>query len=467
MPRRFSVPLILITLFALIAAPVVASGYSDLRQGRAALDAGEYAGAAEFFESAARRLFWRADLWEQAGLAAYRAGDPAESLRLLETARQRAAMHPEGWDALGLSYWAIGAQDSALAAWRQGADLYPDHAPLHDHLAMAYHARADYSSEQEALAKLVSLWPDDAAAHYRRGLILAVSDPLRALPELMSAASLDAQFVPAVRALGAALALAELEQAASPRKVIVGRGLGLVNEWPLAAEVFRQAVEADERSAEAWAWLGEAKQHLGQDGRAELNRALELSPGSATVRGLRGLYWQRQGKDALALAEFDIAVRFEPDNPAWRAALGDAFARMGDLPPALAAYQRAVELAPQDPLYWRLLAAFCVQNNVYLKEVGFPAALKAAALAPQDALSRDVLGWVYLQMGESESARRALEKALDLDPGLASAHLHMAILLMQKGAWQDGRDHLLQARHLAGDDPIGQQAASLLAQYFP
>ena len=64
----------------------------------------------------------------------------------------------------------------------------------------------------------------------------------------------------------------------------------------LARAAFEKAVHADEKNAEAWAWLGEAKQHTDQNGSAELDQALKLNSKSPTVRGLRGLYlptcWQ-------------------------------------------------------------------------------------------------------------------------------------------------------------------------------
>ena len=118
--------------------------------------------------------------------------------------------------------------------------------------------------------------------------------------------------------------------------MIIGRGLGLLNEWPLAAEAFRQAVNADGENAEAWAWLGEAEQQLGRDGRAELDNALSLGRTNPIVRSLRGLYWMRQGRADQALAEYLLAAEYDPGNPAWQISIGEAYVQRGDLQSAQA-----------------------------------------------------------------------------------------------------------------------------------
>ncbi len=144
-----------------------------------------------------------------------------------------------------------------------------------------------------------------------------------------------------------------------------------------------RAVSADAFNAEALAWLGEAQQQAGKDGKAELDKALSLDPHSTLVHALRGLYWKRQGQYASALAEYRQAAVVDPENPEWQVALGDAYSLNGDLVSALASYQKATTLAPNNALYWRLLAMFSADNSVEVLDVGLPAAKKAAGLAPK------------------------------------------------------------------------------------
>jgi Flp pilus assembly protein TadD len=152
----------------------------------------------------------------------------------------------------------------------------------------------------------------------------------------------------------------------------------------------------------------------------------------------------------------------EPDNPTWLVSMGESHAKLGDLIDALGAYQQATTLAPEDAGYWRLLAIFCAQNNVNVRDVGVPAAQKAVILAGEDPASLDVLGWLLTLDARYEEAKRMLNRALELDPKNGSVHLHFGMLYMQANDRVSAHDHLVQARDLGNEE-----AEMILNQYFP
>ncbi len=222
------------------------------------------------------------------------------------------------------------------------------------------------------------------------------------------------------------------------------------------------AVEADETNAEAWAWLGEADYQTGSDGGTELDRALALDPRSPVVRGLRGLYFQRQGNFRSALTEFQDAAQLDDRNPAWQVAIGETYSKLGDLIRALDAYQAATKLAPTDAGYLRLLALFCAQNNVNIASVGVPAAQKAAALEKDNADNLDLLGWLLMIDKRYAYSKQILEQALEMDPRNANVHLHLGMLYLQMNDRATAQEHFVTARDLGSAD-----AAAILEQYFP
>jgi tetratricopeptide (TPR) repeat protein len=207
----------------------------------------------------------------------------------------------------------------------------------------------------------------------------------------------------------------------------------LAEEWLLAAQAFQQATEVEAGNAEAWAWLGEAKQHLGQDAATDLERAVSLDGNSIIVRTLRGLYWKRQGNDRAALTEYQAAAAAAPGNPVWQVSLAETLANLGNLDGALESYQRAIQIAPEEPQYWRLLAAFCVEYGIRLREVGLPAAQKAVDLDPEDYMALDVLGSAQLISGEYTRAQETLLLAIDKESNYAPPHLHLAMVYLQTG----------------------------------
>jgi tetratricopeptide (TPR) repeat protein len=460
--------LILLAVIGLVFTPPVLTGYTSLQQADSAWESGDFSKAADEYMRAASLLPWRQDLWEQAAMGGAMTGNFEAAIVLFGRARRHSTLSAAGWDLLGQSQWLLGDHESALESWQTGLENYPAHANFYDHLSMAYYEQGNLSAEQDALENwVIADGNTDVDAHYRLGLLLSISDPDHALEEFLLASSLVPEYDPAVETMRTAINLASLESNRSDKLVLIGRGLGLVGEWELAAEAYRQAVAADGENAEAWAWLGEAEQQLGRDGNAELDRALSLDRRNPIVRSLRGLYWMRQGDEERALSEYKLAALYDPDNPAWQVSLGDAHARSGDLQSALDNYSRATEVAPTDAIYWRLLANFSAQYNLQIEEVGLPAAQMAVELTGEDPLALDTLGFTLTLLERYNEARDAFEHALSLDPDFAQGYLHLGVVALQMEDWESAKAHFQQARDLDPDGPVGEQAQVLLNRYFP
>jgi tetratricopeptide (TPR) repeat protein len=451
---------VLLLILLAIFAPVIISGYSELAKARTA---SSYIEAAQHYQSAVQRIPWRAELHELAGHSYYYAKEYTKADAAYEEALQRNALSAEGWVAWGDVNYLNDDPQGAAKIWEQALEQRAPSANLYSRLAQIYQEDSDYSKAANSLQRYVLIHSDDASAHYRLGLLLTLSDSNTASSELLTASQLDPQFDPAVQTLRTALNLAALNDAPSERLVIIGRGLGLVQEWELARSAFEEAARVDEKNAEAWAWLGEARQQTGQAGaESDLESAMRLNPNSSTVRGLRGLYFQRTNNFRQALEEFQYAAQLEPDNPAWRVSIGEAHSKLGDLILALEAYQSATMLAPEDANYWRLLATFCAQNGVNIKDVGVPAAQKAVVLSEDDPTALDLLGWLLMLDVRYDDAEKILTRALELDAQNAAAHLHLALVYLQTEDRDSAYDHLVLARDLGS-----VEAEALLGQYFP
>lgn len=461
--KQWLAPLTVIVLLAAVFSPVILMGHASAKKGEAEFAAQNYQAAAESLEQAARLLPWRDDLWEKAGIAASFSGNYPEAIIFLNRAP---ALSEQGWLAKGSAYLSTGDISSALKTYQQGLQFY-DSADIYLRLAFIYRQQKNWIAESEALKNLTRLNPADVYAHYRLGLLLTVLEPEHALPELMLASSLNPEADPAVQTLRAALNVSAEQADPSQQMLTIGRALGLVQDWELSIVAFENAISLNADNAEAWAWLGEAKQQLGQDGGAELDHAASLDHSSAVVNALRGLYWNRQGNYPQMLAEYLQAAESEPMNPAWQASVGDAYAKGGDIVSALAAYQRATELAPKDATYWRLLAVFCADNGAHVEEIGLPAAQKAVELAPDDPFAVDALGWVYLSSGRYANAMQILLDVVARFPNHLPAHIHLAMTYLAQGNRAAALSELNFVRDADGDGADGLFAEQLLGKYFP
>lgn len=461
--KKIIVPLTIILLLLAALLSIIISGYTAINRAENQFAEKNYADAAESYQLAAQRFPWREDLWEKTGIAFASSSNFSQAIFYLE---KLSAPSAEGLMWLSFSYQQLGNYPAAIQSIQQAIQIN-DLANFYKILALLYRHEKDWPSERNALEDQLLRDSSDVYARYRLGLLLTVLEPEQALSDLMLASSLDPQFDPAVQTLRAALNLSATQPDASSQMVTIGRALGLVQEWDLSIVAFENAITLNAENAEAWAWLGEAKQQTDLDGRVELDQAAALDHTSVVVRALRGLYWNRQKKYPQMLAEYLLAARYEPENPAWQAELGNAYTLNGDLAIALTAYQHATELAPNDSTYWRLLAIFCNENGVYLENVGLPAAQKAVELAPNDPLALDTLGWSYLSTGRYANAEKILLDVIERYPELFSAHIHLAMTYLAQGNHPAAFNELTYVRDADSGGASGLFAEQLLAKYFP
>lgn len=459
--------LILIILLVLILVPRPAAGYLDIRQARRFDAAGNHAAAASAYATAAARLPWEPSLWEKAADAYLKEKDFSRAEYYYEIANRSHALSPGGIMGWGDTLFVLGNPRAAVDLWNGLMDKGGDPSVLLPRIARGYQALALYSDEMQAWQKYLLYRPGDAAAHYRLGLLDAAASPAEALPELMQAVRLDPSLDATVENLRSALNTATLSDDLAYQLLVSGRALGVVGDWDLAAEAFHNAITVRAGYAEAWAWLGEAKQQQGQDGSIEIERALALNPESAMIQSLYGVYLQRQEQPKQALAAFQKAAALEPQDPGWQMALGEAYEQTGDLVAALEHYQLATELSPNEAAFWRALAEFCLRNNVDPAGIGLPAAQKLIELASNDWQSDDIAGQIMLETGDMAGAEALLKKAAGLGPTQAAPFLHLGLLYLQTGDSAAAYASLNQAKTFDPDGPVGWQAKRLLEQYFP
>lgn len=455
--------MILAGLLTLILAPRPIAGALALSSAETYAAAGKNPEAAQAYAMAASRIPWRPDLWEKAGLAAMDDGEVENAIFFFNNAEVRNALTPAGWLSLGSAYKEQGDVDRAVNAWKRALPL----ARADSLLAAAERSRGNFSAAIEYWQANIALEPDNGAAHYALGLLLAATAPGQANPELITAADLCKALDAQVQSLRTALNTAFLADDPGYQFLVSGQALGALGEWDLAAEAFQNAAISRPNYGEAWAWLAEAKQQLGQDGSQEIEQAVSFSPASAMVQGLYGVFLQRQGKPAEALEAYRAAAELEPENPGWQMALGSASEQTGDLVAAYGFYAHAIELAPADSSTWQALVTFSVTNSVDVEPTGLPAARKLVDLAPDDWKSFDLAGEVEFSLGNYSAARVYLKKAVQVSPTEAAPTLHLALVYLQTGERVPAYDSLIQAKALDPDGSYGRQAGRLLEQYFP
>ncbi len=257
----------------------------------------------------------------------------------------------------------------------------------------------------------------------------------------------------------------------------VGRALASINEWDLACEAFRQALLRDPTYAEAWAFLGEALQHLdnrpatdqhSRDGLQEIQTAIVLNPDSLSAHLFLSLYWTRLGRYEPALDAMEKAIKLDSNNPLLYAELAKIQAISGDNENAHHSYIQAIALAPEDPSFIRGLIEFSIAYDYQINEVALPAARRLLIDFQSDAINYDLFAQVMIKLGDLANAERFLKRALAIDPELGVVHLHLGLVYILQSEDEKAFHELNLALSLSPDpyDPVADQAQRLLHNHF-
>lgn len=466
--RKFSEhTIIIISILSIIFLPRILAGGWYLRQAHSLAGQGSYVQASIHYEDAARRLWWRSGLFELAANSAWQAGEIPAALDLYEIARKKDALSSNGKLILGDIYALQGDAQAAMAAWESIGMSTPDSAAAFSRLAASERELGQIDKAMHHWQAVLKIEPQNGEAHFNLGLLLMTIRPLEALPELMLSARIDPELDEQVQVLRTGLNQASLVENDAYRLVLSGRSLASIEAWDLAWHAFSQASLADPLFSEAWAWQGEASQHLEQDGLPFILKALDLDRNSIMSLALAGLYYRRQGLIDQAWSAYVRVATLDSQNSAWQEVLGELSAQKGDLLEALEYYLKAVELAPQNPSSWRTLALFCVQYNVNINTIGFEAALKAQKLEPDNWRTQDVMGQVMMAKEDPVSARLYFFRSIEIAPDQPDTYLHLGYLDLLQDKRDSAYNNLVNARRLDPEGSIGWQAQRLLDQYFP
>jgi tetratricopeptide (TPR) repeat protein len=347
---------------------------------------------------------------------------------------------------LGMVAYQWGNVEEALDRWREAAALDPGNAEVHYRLGRTYLDRSEFQLAKQELERVVLYDRSHQEAHYYLGLLLAGEDRTLASGHLSSAAA-DEDSQLADRAQEMALLLEEV--AASEGEAYTAARLGhayIKHEVPsLAVVQLERVVHLQPENYAARAYLGYALSALGEHERARqvLREVTHLAPKHPLGHYFLAMLHRSEGYLPTALWEFKRSLRVDPSNAAAYADIADTYQRMGVYLAAGEWYQAAVEVAPDEPDFRLLLAQFYV--DVLLRaEEGTSAARQAVALAPDNALAQDLLGWAYYLAGNMARAQVALARAATLDPDFARAYYHLGVVYAELGdeemaQWAYGR----------------------------
>ena len=337
--------------------------------------------------------------------------------------------------------------------------------------AEAFYQTGDLSSAAELWEQVLEDKPESAQAHYHLALIELIRAPEAAEPHLDAAERLDPALEPQIGRLKAAIRQASAFQNRAYQLTIAGQAFASLDEWSLAETALKMAVTEDPEYAEAWAYLGEARQQNESPGGYEaLLTAYSLNPQSFSASLFLSIYYRRNEQPAVAITYLENALAQDPQNLDLHADLAQTMIDAGRVRRAFGHLQDLADQNPQRVEIWLKLAQLSTDNNLQVREDGLPAAREAVVLDPDNPQAVLLLGRVYLLLGEPVMAERFLLEAIELDPALPEPHYYLGILYLNTDQDHKAFEQLQEALSLAqsaGRRSFAQQVESMIGQYFP
>ncbi len=245
----------------------------------------------------------------------------------------------------------------------------------------------------------------------------------------------------------------------------------LASMWTMNGQSAKALARLQEHSAanrddaDAHLLLGTVARRLRDYAKAEpaLVRAAELAPANAQTRIQLGGVYQDQGRQDLAIQQYEQALRLEPRSSGILALLGTARLRKGDVETARKNFQQGLAIDPNSSVIANNLAVANALERGNLDEA-MALAQKAREISPDLVNAADTLGWIQYQKGLYPSAIRHLEEAVRKAPDSGMYQYHLGMALVAAGQKDRGRGHLETAVKLKLESNDAAQARTTLAK---
>lgn len=325
---------------------------------------------------------------------------------------------------LGQIYHAFGFTEAAMTCYRTAGRLDPSEFRWHYYLALLAGDSGQSSLVEEQYKLALKIRPLDEvttlrlAENYRRTNQLDQAERL-----YRSILGRNSSSVIAMEGLG---------------KIALAR-----QQFPLAADYFKQALARDPQAAYLHYPLAMAYRGMGQTDEAEA----ELKQHGPAAPSLKDPY----------LAEIEDLKTGKTD----RWTKGSQEMSAGNFEAAISTYCSLVEMDPEDTLakiYLGTALARAGMTEDALRELS-----QAVALSPANGDAQYCLGVVLVRMGRDSEAINHLQLALKADPNLKEAHFQIANALMRSRRFAEAAQEYQYARE---EEPKNGFAAVMESMAF-
>ena len=399
----------------------------------------------------------------EAAISLHRQGRLADAEQMYDAQLKLARDHFGALHNLGLLRAQQGRLEEAEALIRKALRRSPKSAEAHNNLGNVLHRMRRYSEANTSFGRAIALKPDYAQAYNNRGAtqqaLNRIEDAIicyeRAIAIIPNYADAHHNLGNVLRGLGRndqavthfSRALAVSSESAATHRDLADTLQGLrrsseavdhylavlaittgdaeihynlatalltLDRYEEAMANYRRAIALKPDYADAHNNLATALLSLGRpsEALASLDEALAIGPGNAEAHSNRGHALLALKRPAEAIGAFEQALNLRPDHAVVHNNLGIAFRELGQYEEAIGHFETALKLASGYAHAYSNLEGT-------LREAGREGGIAAKSALTDVASAYFNVGNLSAELGRVDEARRAFEKAVDIEPNRA------------------------------------------------
>jgi len=330
---------------------------------------------------------------------------------------------------------ASGRADLSVRTAEEAAKAQPRNYSARLALVRSLLATKDLARAEREIAALRTAFPNAAGVHTQAGMLaLLKNDVPAARAAFERAQTLDTQ---SLDVLAGMIALDFKTNNPAAAKTRIEQRLKTDSSTPtllLAARTYWTAQDAA------------ATERL-------LRQAIDVDPTMLTAYDMLGRVYVSQGRLDQARKEFETLAAKQTRPVAALTMTGLILQAQGNIPQARKRYEEAIARDSRAVVASNNLAWILAEAGENL-DTALQLAQSAVAGAPNSPELQDTLGWVYYKKKQPLLAIPVLQQAVDKSPSQASYHYHLGLAYLQAGENDKGRAALQRAldRGASGDD---------------
>ena len=404
------------------------------------------------------------------GLALLRGGNYQQARSEFEAAVKLNPQQADGYIFLGVAENQLGNLSAAVSALREALRLDPNSEAAHYNLALSLLRQEKIDEAIEQLQQVVRINPRNPTARYNLGLLLEGKGRFKESVEHLEAARAGRPNDPAVLVH---LVNATFKAGDGPRALQLAResmqvdssgglaaGLGALlmenGYYQEAIPPLERARTASPDSLELATTL--ARAYLGANRPAqaiELLSPLREREPSWQVRYLLGLAYISSDQPEAAAASLLEATRLKPDEAAAHYRLGTLLLKSTERAGQKAGVdeiEKAINLAPHELEYYINLGRWLLDH--YELEPAISLLKRAIDSVPPSVELCLMLGLAEAELHGSAAARPFIEKAIELNPRVGPAYNLLGNLYLRVGDYENAVKYYKQAVELSPQNDL-------------